>query len=170
MIFIPGEIIAVITFPGVIIHEISHRFMCDIFKIPVYEVSYFSIGSERAGHVIHAATGSTKKNLLIGIAPLFFNSLVCMAFTFPLSSTSHISGEPINNFFNGVLWWIGMCAGANAFPSNQDVSSTSATEEESIVFELIRLLIIALNFLRKFWIDFIYAYLISLILPYLIFG
>ncbi|MCL5876036.1 MAG: metalloprotease family protein [Candidatus Dependentiae bacterium] len=171
MIFIPGELIAMVTFPGIILHEIAHRFVCDIFKIPVYEVMYFEMDSSRAGHVIHQKVDSVTKNFLIAVAPLLFNTVVCMIFTFPYSSASYITGDSIPNFFSAILWWIGMSAGINAFPSNQDVANLSCSEEETTFFAgLVQLIVQCLNFLRRVWLDFLYAYGISLILPYLIFG
>lgn len=41
MLFIPGVIISIITFPGVIVHELAHQIFCYLMKIPVYEVKYF---------------------------------------------------------------------------------------------------------------------------------
>ena len=38
---IPGPIIALLTFPGVIVHEFAHKLFCDIFNVPVYYVNYF---------------------------------------------------------------------------------------------------------------------------------
>lgn len=177
MIIIPGEVIAVLTFPGVVMHEISHRLMCDFFKIPVYEISYFNKGSRRAGYVIHERTSSLTKSLLIGIAPLFINSILCMILTFPFNLPVWITGQSIPTLFNIVLWWTGISMGANAFPSDQDVANVFALAQEGSrsvgslkAISAICFIVRFLNHLSQAWLDFIYAFLISLILPYLIFG
>lgn len=36
MFFVPGPVIAAVTFPGVIVHEAAHRFFCDLGGVPVY--------------------------------------------------------------------------------------------------------------------------------------
>ena len=173
MIFIPGPLIAALTFPGVIMHEVAHRFMCDLLHVPVYGANYFSIGSTRAGYVSHQKTDNVIHVLLISFAPLFINSFFCMLFTLPYSSTIHIAGEGINNFANGFLWWVGMSMGINAFPSNQDTDNALSAAEEnggSFIIWLLCSLMKVLNFLSRIWIDFAYAYGVSLILPRLIFG
>jgi hypothetical protein len=52
MFFIPGPVIAAITFPGVILHETAHLFFCKLFKLQVYNVCYFRFGNP-AGFVLH---------------------------------------------------------------------------------------------------------------------
>jgi hypothetical protein len=171
--FIPGELIALLTFPGVVMHEIAHRFMCDILRVPVYSIKYFSIGNTRAGYVYHHKTDNIYHDLLIGLAPLFINSFFCMLFTLPYSASLNITGDGISNYSNQFLWWIGISMGANAFPSNQDVSNVLSNAQKSNVSYGIHLLcdiIKLLNWLRFIWMDFIYAFAISYILPYLIFG
>lgn len=172
LIKIPGEFIALFTFPGVVIHEISHRLLCDIFKVPVFEVNYFNMETERVGFVRHQHTDKLMHNLLIGLAPLFINTVLCMILTFPLSATMYITGEAIPNFFNIVLWWIGFSIGVHAFPSDQDLAYVAliAQERNILVLTWICSGIRFLNSLSQIWINFIYALLISFILPYIIFG
>ena len=50
---IPGWLISLVTFPGVVVHEAAHRFFCDVTDTPVYEVSYFRPRGKPAGYVIH---------------------------------------------------------------------------------------------------------------------
>jgi len=64
-----------VTFPGVIVHELAHQFFCRLFKVPVFKVCYFRIGNP-SGYVIHEPPSSAWTSLLIGIGPLFVNSVV----------------------------------------------------------------------------------------------
>ncbi len=165
--FIPGELIALLTFPGVILHEIAHRFMCDILKVKVYDVKYFAIGSTRAGHVYHHKTDNSYHDFLIGFAPLFINSFFCIIFTFPYTSTVVIANEGTFDYASIFLYWVGISMGACAFPSNQDIENVLASpKNKGMLCDIMK----CLNRLSFFWVDFIYAATISFILPFLIFG
>lgn len=173
IIFIPGVLISLVTFPGVIMHEISHRFMCDLFHVPVYEIGYFNIFSKTAGHVQHGHVEKLKHNLMISLAPLFFNSILCMLLTLPFNSMLII---PVwtKSYFTPlylILWWIGISMGANAFPSNQDVNNVIMAAEDNTYFSLrlLSYIIRLLNLLSTFWMSFIYALGISFILPIVLF-
>lgn len=52
---IPGIIISLVTFPGVIIHELAHKVFCYLFGVRVYEVVYFQVKdlSAPVGYVLH---------------------------------------------------------------------------------------------------------------------
>ncbi|WP_431212439.1 DUF3267 domain-containing protein [Puia sp. P3] len=52
--FIPGFVITLLTFPGVIVHEFAHQLFCRLYKVPVFEVVYFQLGNP-AGYVMHEA-------------------------------------------------------------------------------------------------------------------
>jgi len=50
MIIIPGWLIALVTFPGVILHEYVHKRVAMAVGLQVYKVVYFRIGNP-AGYV-----------------------------------------------------------------------------------------------------------------------
>jgi hypothetical protein len=173
MIFISGEIIAFFTFPGVIMHEIAHRFACDILRVPVYDVSYFTAGDSISGYVCHHKTDNIWHDFFIGFAPLFINTLFCIIFTLPYSSELHITGGEFTHSSNSFLYWVGLSMGAHAFPSNQDVHNILELSKSSQKFFIIGFLcdlMKLLNKLRFFWINFVYALGISMIVPFLLFG
>ena len=43
MFMIPGFLVALVTFPGIICHEIAHKFFCDIAGVPVYAAAVIPI-------------------------------------------------------------------------------------------------------------------------------
>lgn len=174
-IYIPGELIALITFPGIILHEIAHRFFCDFFHVPVYSIRYFIPFSTTAGCVVHEPTNNIFKFFFIGCGPLIINSLVCMVLTFPfglicaLETNFIVSKSIIVHLGYIFITWIGLCAGLKAFPSNQDIAGLAILTEsfwaKVCIYPFIALIhIVNLNYI-SFWIRFIYAYLLSLILP-----
>jgi len=179
-VFIPGELIALLTFPGVILHEISHRFFCDIYNIPVYAISYFSPLSKKAGHVIHGRTDNIYHKFLIAIGPLIINSIICMLLTFPFACSVYLHTTfvdyvcPSLSLPFAIMAWIGYSSGFNAIPSNQDMNGL--VEKASSAFGKLILiaftLIVALFNLPiiGFFLSLGFAVLISWLLPYLILG
>lgn len=179
--YIPAEIVALITFPGVILHEVSHRFFCDIFNVPVYHVNYFS-PSKTAGHVIHAPIKSGNRALLVSIAPLIINSIVCMILTLPAGiifyfDTAFLIKELSApwGFLYSVLRWIGYTIGFSAIPSTQDMKNAETAENASVVSVTVAVFVSILSetcsipFLGPV-VSCCYAYAISLILPAIIWG
>lgn len=127
ILWIPGELIALITFPGVIIHEMAHQLACDIFYVPIYEVNYFRPLDATAGHVRHADTRNFYTSFLIGVAPFVVNSIVCVIFTLAqgivfLYDTSFSESLSLDTILRMILYWAGLSIGFNAIPSKQDLS------------------------------------------------
>lgn len=73
---IPGWFVALLTFPGVILHEWAHKSFCDYFRIPVFEVCYFRFGQRESGYVKHGEPKSFSQAFWISTAPLIINSLM----------------------------------------------------------------------------------------------
>ncbi|MBI2345016.1 DUF3267 domain-containing protein [Candidatus Dependentiae bacterium] len=123
MIFIiPGFLVSMLTFPGVILHEMAHKFFCDYYNITVFKVAYFRISS-KAGHVTHEPIYDKDKETTVALAPFFINSLICMLFFIPYFL--------IYSFGTFFLWkisrldvfliWVGISCGLSAVPSETDL-------------------------------------------------
>ena len=177
---ISGELIALITFPGVILHEISHRFFCDLFNVPVTRVKYFGLSDKNVGFVGYLATESFYKEFFISIAPLIINSLICIILTFPISFQYYLGTNFVNILgLDGrliwVLTWVGYSAGYNAIPSDQDMNNLFILPKSK--FSLIIISWFLKVIIAIFNIDFIgpilkgfFAYGISLLGPILYFS
>ena len=85
MFFIPGFIISILTFPGIIIHELGHYIFCRLRKVPVYEVKFFQIHLNTAGYVIHKEPDDFTSVLLISIGPLLVNTILCLIVAVPVA-------------------------------------------------------------------------------------
>jgi hypothetical protein len=175
MFFIPGWLIALVTFPGVVVHEIAHRFFCDVTDTPVYEVDYYSPGSNPAGYVVHGPPRSLRAGLLISCGPLLVNTVLCAVLTFTVAYQTLILNSSLNDPVLWVLAWLGYSIGMHAIPSRQDAASFTAQVKEArghgLTLQLARLMsgvITAANALRAIWIDAIYAVGVSLALPALL--
>ncbi len=74
MFFIPGPVIAALTFPGVIIHEAGHLFFCRLFKLQVFDVCFFGMhafpSTTDLSHLWADAPRLAKKGNLLAIVSL----------------------------------------------------------------------------------------------------
>ncbi len=178
MFFIPGFLIALLTFPGVIVHEIAHRLFCDLAKVPVYNAVYFRLGNP-SGYVVHGPVPDLKSAFLIAVGPFFVNSFVCALVCFSVMVPVLIlkdyaeAGTPLSLF----QLWLGISIGMHAFPSKQDLDNFHAQIKAEKGFTPLRVfsssLRIAFMLARLasfFWFDAIYAILISVIVPTILCG
>ncbi|HLO84629.1 MAG TPA: hypothetical protein VK203_06395 [Nostocaceae cyanobacterium] len=176
--FIPGWLISLATFPGVVVHEAAHKFFCDLAKVPVYEVCYFRIGNP-AGYVEHGKVRNLKDALLIAVGPLIINTILCAVLTYPVVLSEFLTKDADTNpLITFLLIWVGYSIGMHAFPSNEDIKNflnvfkeiKKGTAENILYFfcQILALLFRIANLLRIVWFDFIYALIVSMALPLLL--
>ena len=174
MFFIPGEIISILTFPGIIVHEFAHMLFCRLRKVAVFDACYFRVGNP-AGYVIHANTSNFYTTFLISMGPFFVNTLLCLFICLP--AYMPIKFFQLDHPLSYFLIWLGVSIGAHAIPSNQDASNVYEQAKEKIKeknllailsFPLIGLIYV-FNFLRFFWIDVLYGVGVGIGIPSLIF-
>ena len=159
MVLIPGWLISLITFPGVIIHEWAHKKFCEWLSVPVHKVVYFRFGNP-AGYVLHEPSQIYKQTFWISVGPLIVNSIGALVFSSIASQT--ISGSGLWYF----SLWIAFSSGMHSFPSDSDMQHIMQASKISIkqgcsflhylAFPFVWLIWIA-NKLRFFWFDAIYA-------------
>jgi hypothetical protein len=160
---IPGFIIAIATFPGVIVHELAHQFFCWLFKVPVFKVCYFRVGTP-SGYVIHEHPSSPWVSLLIGVGPLFFNTLVGIIVAFP-AVLAFMAGDDSMAWLNGLLAWLGFSIAMHSFPSTGDAATIWGSvmgDGKPILVKLVGAPIVGLIWLGAagsfFWLDLIYGF------------
>lgn len=173
MFFIPGWLIEILTFPGVIVHEIAHRIFCHLSGTPVYDVRYFKPLAKPAGYVVHGHPDNLRSAFLISAGPLIVNTILCAilgivgSLQILVLDNEHADGTHI------VIFWLAISIGAHAFPSNHDAREFVARVEQDRGSGLLYftakgfsgLLAIA-NALRVIWFDMIYALVVSMSLPF----
>jgi len=153
---IPGEVIAVLTFPGVMIHELAHKIFCQNSGVPVYKVCYFRIGNP-AGYVLHGPVYSYGAAFLISVAPFIVNSSLAFVIFLLAVNISMSIGQY-------GLYWLGVSIAMHSFPSSGDADSLwnyskaawRATPWALIGFPLVILIKIA-NVLSVVWFDLFYG-------------
>lgn len=167
---IPGELIALLTFPGVIIHEAAHMLFCKLGRVVVLDVCFFRWGNP-AGYVIHEEPPNFRTAFLISVGPFIVNSLVCIVLCFPAFVPVRIFDrpDPVSYF----LLWLGLSIGMHAFPSTQDAkvlwhyarNAASKLNPLAILTFPIVVIIYVANLGSFFWLDLIYGFAIGLGLP-----
>jgi len=173
-VFIPGQVISVATFPGVIVHEAAHMFFCKLRHVAVLDVRFFRVGNP-AGYVVHEQPDKFSTAFLITFGPFLVNSLLCMLICFPAFLPVRVFGvtHPLSYF----LLWLGISIGMHAFPSIGDGQSLMVQAKKAVSslnplailsYPLVWAIYLA-NVLRFFWLDYLYGLGIGLGLPALIF-
>jgi len=173
MIFIPGWLVAMVTFPGVIVHEMAHVLFCRLRKVAVLEVCYLRFGNP-PGYVIHEVPKDFTTTFLISVGPFIVNTLLCLLLCFPAFMRVRVFnlGTPLSY----VLLWLGVSIGMHAFPSTQDASALWHAAREAagrlnplalISFPLVIAIYVA-NALSVVWFDYLYGIAIGILLPELL--
>jgi hypothetical protein len=174
MFFIPGFVISIVTFPGVIVHEAAHLLFCRLNKLAVFDVCYFRFGNP-AGYVIHESTTDFKKAFLVSMGPFFVNSILCVIFCSAafLPAWELEVQDPLAYFF----YWLGISIGMHAFPSTQDMKGIwQLMPGEAKRFNILAIvsyplvaIVFVLNLLRVVWADLGYGLAIGILLPLAVF-
>jgi hypothetical protein len=163
-----GWLIALVTFPGIILHEWSHKFFCDRTGVPVYKTCYFRFGNP-AGYVIHGPADNYGKALLIATAPFLVNTVIAVisfliAVIIPLGIPAYI------------LCWLGIAVAMHSFPSSQDANMLWGQAREAwhnplvlLSFPVIGLIKLG-GLLRVVWFDLLYAVALLVLVMFLVKG
>ena len=114
--------IIIMTYPGTIVHKIVHRFFCDIAKIPVYDINYLGLEAAEMSTKYEEVKG-LQNSFLISIGPFIVNSLLCALLAMPYIFSEAILNIETTPTVFGIVAWIGVAIGMNAFPSKRDTDS-----------------------------------------------
>jgi hypothetical protein len=169
---IPGFLIALVTFPGVIVHEMAHQLFCRWFHVPIFDVCYFRVGNP-SGYVIHENPRRASQQIWIGVGPFLVNTVLGALVAFPgaIPVLKFGAGRPIDFLFI----WLGISIAMHAFPSTGDAKSiwkAVGSGQVPWLAKLIAIPVVALIYLGAigsvFWLDVLYGAGVALALPNLI--
>lgn len=173
-IIIPGVVVTVVTFPGVIVHEAAHLLFCRLRKVAVFDVCFFQVENP-AGYVIHEPTDNFRTAFAVGLGPFLVNSVLCVLFCsaaiLPIWELRVETGLP------WLFAWLGISIGMHAFPSQQDIANVRdlraiASADGDLLAKLsapILLLLRLADVGRVVWVDALYAVAIGVLLPLAVF-
>lgn len=170
---IPGFLISLITFPGVIVHEFAHQMFCRLFRIPVYEVVYFQ-AKDPVGYVSHEPTESVAANLFISVGPFLINTVLGVLLSLPAAIT-FIEFNTFN-ILHVILYYFGLSILMHAFPSTGDASalyqSIIKNKKVNLFVKILVFPVIGLIYLGAIgsvvWLDYIYGVGVVLLVPRLL--
>jgi hypothetical protein len=169
---IPGFLISLVTFPGVIVHELAHQLFCRWFKVPVFKVVYFQTENP-VGYVVHEIPSSKWQSIMISIGPFIVNTVVggLVAFPAALPVFKFNTGGPLDY----LLIYLGVSIAMHAFPSTGDADAIWQHIKDkgtSIWVKILGYPIVGLIYLGALgsfiWLDLIYGIGIAVGLPNLI--
>ena len=171
---IPGVVIAILTFPGVIAHEVAHLLFCRLRRVAVLDACFFRFGNP-TGYVIHEPITNFTTAFLVAVGPFLVNSLLCIAICLPAFVPLRVFNQPDVLAF--VLFWLGISIGMHAFPSKQDALSlwqaakVSARRLDPLAIVSLPLVVVmyVANILSVVWLDCLYGLAIGGGLPHLLF-
>ncbi len=161
---IPGWLISIVTFPGVIVHEWGHKKFCEWLGVPVYKVVYFQFGNP-AGYVLHGETVNYRQTFWVSTGPLIINSLAAIVISF------FATGIQIE-ILTFILMWVAISVGMHSFPSDHDMKHILIASKKELknsgsllhylAFPFVGLIYLA-NVLSILWWDFAYAIALTMI-------
>jgi hypothetical protein len=170
---IPGWIVAIITFPGVIVHEAAHMLFCRLRGVAVLDVRFLQFKNP-AGYVLHETTENFTSNFLIAIGPFIVNTSLCLFFCFPAFLRVRVFdlADPLSY----LMIWLGVSIGMHSFPSMGDATNLWHAAAKAarrlnplaiLSFPIVILIYIA-NVLSVVWFDYLYGIAVGLMLPELL--
>ncbi len=160
-VIIPGELISIFSFPGIIVHELSHKLACKKFNVKVLETKYWSL---KGGYVVHEATDDAKAVAAISIVPFIIGSLMAVLLGIACVAMKH--SELLKNYIWAV-YFLAVTIGMHSFPSKQDTSNfldfAKHAKKKSLIVtaSALHYVFSILNALRAAWIDLAYGVLLA---------
>lgn len=158
-------IYALLTAPGVVVHELGHLFFCLLAGVKIFKVKLFQFG-ETAGFVQHEEPHKFYQAIAISFGPLIINSIIAL---FLFAKISHNYGAWFTPLTTGrdlsLLWlWLGIAIGLHAIPSTGDAQSLFQTSTYRWWRNPLKLIglpfvgaLYALNLFKRLHIEFLYT-------------
>lgn len=150
---------ALITAPGVAMHELGHALFCVLARVKIYKIKLFQFG-EVAGYVNHEEPQKFYQSVLVSFGPLMVNSLtalICFARLLP----------PYTTWQTAVYAWLGCAVGLHAIPSTGDAKTLLSVTNRRVrrnplvlVGYPFVLALYVLNWLRRLHLDIIFVALL----------
>lgn len=158
------EIFSLISFPGVVFHELGHEVFCRWSKVKIIKVCYFQFKNP-PGYVIHAEPNKYYQAFLISVGPFISGTIFSLVF-FMLSKYFSTNSQLLELLFI----WLGGSIAMNSFPSTQDAKVLFKETNKHILRNPLViigypfvLIIFIFGILEMFWFDLIYAFVLYLL-------
>ena len=143
--FIPFAVLYGFTFPGVMVHELSHLWMCWLTRTKVISVNLFQLGPN-SGYVVCDRGSNVWSVFAVSVVPFFVNTGTALIIG-GFGARFYRSYGP-NNFLTWLSIYLAFSVGFHAFPSLQDIKVVDDRlwEKSTMLFSKIILAPIVLIF------------------------
>lgn len=155
------EIFALLSFPGVVFHELGHEIFCRWSKVRVIKVCYFQFKNP-AGYVMHEEPRKYHQAFLISVGPFIIGTIFSVIF-FLLSRYFSSKDQILEILFI----WLGGSLAMNCFPSFQDAKILFKQTNKHLFKNLfvifgypIVILLFIFGILKIIFLDLIYAFVL----------
>lgn len=165
-----NQAVTILTFPGVIVHEMAHMLLCRLTGTRVLKARLFRLGNP-AGYVMHEKPRGAWKTLLIGTGPFFVNTLA--GFLIALSASLLRDGASAKaSAVQAALIWLAISVAMHSFPSTGDARGIWGTVRDRgcpVPVKVAAVPVAGFIYLgalgSMFWLDLAYALAVTIALP-----
>lgn len=166
-----GQVITLLTFPGVMVHELAHMLFCLWTGTRVLKVRLFRLGNP-AGYVVHEHPSSAWKTILIGVGPFFVNTIAGFLIALSAFLMRGDDGNMKTTVLFAVLMWLALSVAMHSFPSKGDAKGIWGTVSDRscpIIARITAIPVAGFIYLGAvgsvFWLDLAYAAAVTIGLP-----
>lgn len=172
MFFRHGSPINWITFPGVIVHELTHQLLCRFYGIPVFKVVYFQTRNP-AGYVLHETPDNKSQSIILQAGPFLVNTILGFIISLPAVFTVFglNKSKPLDYF----LVYLGISIAMHAFPCTGDGKANLLKVKAKDIPLTLKVVgypvasLIYINSLKRFsWLHILYGIVIAIVIPHLL--
>lgn len=153
------EIFSLLSFPGVVFHELGHELFCRWSRVRVLKVCYFQFKNP-AGYVIHEEPKKYSQAFLISVGPFIIGTIFSVIF-FLLSRYFSSKDQILEILFI----WLGGSLAMNCFPSFQDARNLFKQTNKYLFKNLfvilgypVVILLFIFGILKVVFLDLVYAF------------
>ncbi len=132
-----GKILLFLTFPGAIINSIIKLLFCRIFRVAVFDISYFDLGNF-SGYIEHEIPKKFFNQLAIVVLPFITGSVLGITIAFP--GTISIEDRGMLHLLYFISVWIGISVVIHSVPKvtyTQKMLKTLWKNESSFLIKLL---------------------------------
>ncbi len=112
-------LINILTFPGVIVHELARRIFCRMARVAILDARYFGAG-DPGGYIQYETPRKPWQFLMIEIGPFFVNTLLGAVIATPGVIPLLLFGIDSGSLPDYLLAWLGFSIAVHAFPTLDD--------------------------------------------------
>jgi hypothetical protein len=156
--------LCILAAPGTVTKQFFRKVACDIADVDVYSIGYFVWGTTFFP-IKHAPVNKAQALTFI-LVPLIGNSLLCAAISMTVFTSFFFLADFSLPLLQWVDFWVGIALGIAAVPDEEDAEMLFAMPASENVLGLAKAIAFIIK-MRRAWIDFLYAALVGLAIPWL---